>query len=186
MLEESTLPKDLDYVDPELVTSYSTMGYAPDDATAQVHPLHFTTAMAELASSAGADIKTRCKVTSITSSETETPLHAIHYLHRDTNKTHTLENVTDVIIAAGPWTPTVLPRTGIDAVRAHSVVYRADVNPYAIFTQVQLPGDYAPAHRRQEGKKSRHVGVVDPEIYARPFGEVYACGTFCFFSSPCP
>ncbi|KAI2473830.1 FAD dependent oxidoreductase [Annulohypoxylon bovei var. microspora] len=58
-----------------------------------------------------------------------------------------------------------------------SVVFAADVSPYAVFTDIRLPADWVPAHRAARGeRRRRHRGNVDPEIYARPGGEVYACG----------
>lgn len=84
--------------------------------------------------------------------------------------------VTDVIVTAGPWTGKLLPRSKVEGLRAHSVVYEAELSPYAVFTDIALPSDYIPEHRAELGQKRKHRGNVDPEIYARPFGEVYACG----------
>jgi hypothetical protein len=69
-----------------------------------------------------------------------------------------------------------VPKAKVEGLRAHSVVWEADVSPYAVFTDIDLPADYLPEHRARMGQKKRHKGRVDPEIYARPFGEVYACG----------
>jgi glycine/D-amino acid oxidase-like deaminating enzyme len=77
---------------------------------------------------------------------------------------------TDVILCAGAWSNT-LP--GIDipssAVRAHSITIRppaeAIISPYVLFTEITLPP-----------LSSSRRGIVEPEIYARPGNEVYACG----------
>ncbi|PSR78430.1 FAD dependent oxidoreductase [Coniella lustricola] len=195
LLETSTLPSDLDWIDSKLVQSYEQMGRRGFTETSQVHPFHFTAAIAELARSAGVDIRLGAKVTDIRSSPGDggssssssssssatdpgpPSLRIVEYQDRnDGDAVKTIENVTDVIITAGPWTGKLLPRSKIEGLRAHSIVYEAEVTPYAVFTDIQLPTDYVPEHRAKAGQKRRHKGNVDPEVYARPFGEVYACG----------
>ena len=176
LLKDSPLPSDLDWIDGNLIQHYEEMGTPGSTETAQVHPYHFTTAIADLARQQGVDIKLRAKVTKI--KETKFGgVNSIQYEDRDTGATHIIDGVTDVVVAAGPWTGKLLPRTRVEGLRAHSVVFEADISPYAVFTDIQLPTDYVPEHRASKGEKRRHRGNVDPEIYARPFGEVYACGT---------
>lgn len=175
MLTDSPLPPDLDWIDGQLITHYSEMGQPGSTETSQVHPFHFTTAIAELAREKGVDIKLGAQVTKIHHSKSA--VSSLDYLGRDTSQTHTLDNLTDVIVTAGPWTGRLLPKARIEGLRAHSVVLAADVSPYAVFTDIQLPSSYIPPHRAAKGQRRKHKGRVDPEIYARPFGEVYACGT---------
>ena len=175
LLAPSVLPPDLDWIDATVVQSYDRMGVPGAYDTAQVHPFYFTTAMAELAKERGVDIRVDAQVTKIEAAGEGR--HNVHYLDRSTNAEQQLRDVTDVVVSAGPWTGVVLPRTKIEGLRAHSVVWEADVSAYAVFTDVGLPSNYVPEHRLQAGqKRRRHRGRVDPEIYARPFGEVYACG----------
>ncbi|KAG4259587.1 hypothetical protein FPRO04_03319 [Fusarium proliferatum] len=174
LLEEGILPKDLDWVDHSIINSWSEMGAPGKTETSQVHPLHFTTVIAELAQQGGAQIHTNAKVTKINS--TKNGVESIEYLDRTTGETKTIASVTDIVVAAGPWTNKVLPRARIEGLRAHSVVFDANVSPYAVFTDIQLPPDFIPEHRAKMGQKRRHRGNVDPEIYARPFNEAYACG----------
>lgn len=174
-LEDSVLPADIDWVDREVVESWRDMGHPGNNETAQVHPLHFTTSMAALAQEAGVEVRLRAKVTGIKAAATP-GLHTVEYLDRDTGETASLTDVTDVIVTAGPWTGKVLPKSKVTGLRAHSVVYDADVSAHAIFTRVLLPEEYVPAHRAQKGQRRKHQRIVDPEIYARPFSEVYACG----------
>lgn len=174
LLEPGSLPQDLDWVDRGIVDNWSEMGAPGSTETAQVHPFHFTTAIAKLAQEGGVRICTNAKVTGIKSSKTG--VESVEYLDRESDETKTVDAVTDVIVAAGPWTSRLLPRAKIEGLRAHSVVYEAEVSPYAVFTDIQLPSDFIPEHRAAMGQKRRHKGRVDPEIYARPFGEVYACG----------
>lgn len=174
LLTDAILPEDLDWVDRDVVTSWSEMGVPGATETAQVHPLHFTTSIAELAREAGVDIRTNCKVTAI--KQTKAGVESVTFLDRESNETKSIDGVTDIVVTAGPWTGKLLPRAKIDCLRAHSVIYDVDVSPFAVFTDIQLPPNFIPEHRAKMGQKRRHKGNVDPEIYARPFGEVYACG----------
>ncbi|KAI1096793.1 FAD dependent oxidoreductase [Rostrohypoxylon terebratum] len=177
LLHDSVLPKDLDWIDSSLVREYAEMGLPGFTETAQVHPHQFTTAMAALAREAGTEIRVNAKVTSIGIDKPSNTVNSVSFLDRSTGETLTLSDVTDVVVAAGPWTGTLWPKTKVSGLRAHSVVFAADVSPYAVFTDISLPSDWVPAHRLARGeKRRRHRGNVDPEIYARPGGEVYACG----------
>lgn len=208
LLRNSKLPPDLDWINGKLVQEYAEMGLPGFTETAQVHPLHFTHAMASLARDAGTEIRVGAKVTRIGLNQAETAVTSVTYADRtattatatataicgNENETkngeeeHTILGVTDVVVAAGPWTGRVLPRAPVEGLRAHSVVFAADVSPYAIFTNITLPTDWTPAHRagaaargfhqqqQQQQRRRQHRGPVDPEIYARPGGEVYACG----------
>jgi glycine/D-amino acid oxidase-like deaminating enzyme len=182
LLESGPLPKDLDWVDRKIITSWAEMGAPGRSETAQVHPWHFTTSIAELSQDKGLDLRTNAQVTDI--STNKTGVESVTYLDRNTNEKKVIDQVSDVIVTAGPWTGKVLPRTKVEGLRAHSVVYDADVSPYAVFTDVELPSDFVPEHRAKLGQKRRHKGSVDPEIYARPFGEVYACGRLLILSQP--
>lgn len=174
LLEAGSMPEDLDWVDRDIIDNWAEMGSPGATETAQVHPLHFTTAIAELAQQAGARIHTSAKVTKVNSSKAG--VESVEYLDRGTGESKRIDGVTDIVVAAGPWTSKVLPRAKIEGLRAHSVVYDVQVSPYAIFTDIELPPDFVPEHRAKMGQKRRHKGRVDPEIYARPFGEAYACG----------
>ncbi|PHH85632.1 hypothetical protein CDD83_149 [Cordyceps sp. RAO-2017] len=174
MLESGSLPEALDWVDRDSVTGWEEMGSASTAATSQVHPLHFTTSIADLARQAGVEVRTNAKVTSVVTSKTG--VEKVDYFDRRANEDKEIREATDVIITAGPWTGRLLPRSKVEGLRAHSVVYEADVSPFAVFTDIRLPPDFVPEHRAKRGQKRMHKGSVDPEIYARPFGEVYACG----------
>lgn len=176
LLESTTLPSDLDWIDKSVVNDWAEMGAPGRTETSQVHPLHFTTSIAELARQAGVDIRTNAHVKNIAHSDTG--VEKVEYLDRNTGEMVSLDNVTDVVVAAGPWTGRVWPTAKVEGLRAHSVVFDADVSPYAVFTEIALPPSFVPEHRKKLGQTKRHKGLVDPEMYARPFGEVYACGRF--------
>lgn len=170
-LRAAGVPKDLDWFVPELVTEYSEMG--DPSTTAQVHPYQFTTSMAELAKERG----TKVILGAVTAIDyTGNEVKSITYEDKESKQTHTIE-ATDIIISAGPWTSHVFPQAPIDAMRAHSVTIKADVTPYAIFTEIDLPGNFGRTNENEKGRRRRHGKTVSPEMYARPNGEVYACGT---------
>jgi glycine/D-amino acid oxidase-like deaminating enzyme len=161
------IPKGLDWFDNESIRSYSEMGDL--NTTAQVHPFLFTTSIADLAKEAGANI--------IFGSVTEIDytghgVKGVVYKDKETKEEKRLD-ATDVILAAGPWSANVFPDAPIEAMRAHSVVIEADVSPYAVFTEIELPKDFVVPG---QGKRRRHGKSVNPEMYARPDGTVYACG----------
>lgn len=191
LLANSSLPPDLDWIDPTLVQHYEEMGRRGFTETAQVHPFHFTTTIAGLARSAGVDIRIGAQVTKISPSQMFPDLKTVEYEDRGggdggSGEAKIIDSVTDVIVTAGPWTGKILPRSKVEGLRAHSVVYEADVSPYAVFTDIQLPSDFVPEHRARAGQKRKHRGNVDPEVYARPFGEVYACGESLINMLYCP
>ncbi|KAL0779556.1 hypothetical protein CaCOL14_004040 [Colletotrichum acutatum] len=158
MLRDSggVVPGDLDWIDRAAVETYAEMGRPGATETAQVHPYDFTTSMAALAQEKGVEVRTNALLKRIISGEGGGGggggVKSVEYLDR------------------------LLPRSKVTGLRAHSVVYNADVSPYAVFTSIKLPADFVPEHRVSKGQKRKHKRVVDPEIYARPYGEVYACG----------
>lgn len=176
MLSESVLPSDLDWIDGSIVQEYAEMGLPGHTETAQVHPFQFTIEIAKLAQDKGVDIRLNARVVKVRLGPGKTNVETVDYLDRTADEMKTIIGVTDVVVAAGPWTGRILPTAKVEGLRAHSVVFQADVSPYAVFTNISLPRDWVPPHRAAQGQKRRHKGNVDPEFYARPGGEVYACG----------
>ncbi|RAL08325.1 FAD-dependent oxidoreductase [Aspergillus homomorphus CBS 101889] len=164
-LKSARVPQDLDWIEPELVRGYESM--SDPGETAQVHPYLFTTSIAKLAEESGAKI-TLGSVTGINYSEDA--VQSVTYTDKKSGESQTI-SATDVVVAAGPWTRTVLPEAPISATRAHSVVIRPPqpVSAYTLFTNIALPANFDPT------KRSR-PDVASPEIYARPDDTVYACG----------
>jgi len=168
-LKGAGVPKDLDWFVPETIRGYMEMGTT--DTTAQVHPYQFTTSMAELAEERGAKVVLGA-VTAI--DYTGNQVKSVTYEDKESGKIHTIL-ADDVIVSAGPWTSHVFPDAPIDAMRAHSVTIMADVSPYAVFSEIELPADFGRPNEAGKGRR-RHGKSVSPEMYARPNGEVYACG----------
>lgn len=165
-LRKMGLPHDLDWVSKDCVRGYESMGDEED--TAQVHPYQFTTAMATLAQEKGVKIVLG-KATEILLDKGAAK--GVRYVDKQTGTSTTLDNVTDVIVTAGPWTQRVWPGAPIGSLRAHSVCIRPSrpVSAYCLFTEIDLPRNF------KAGSKSKAT-TVTPEIYARPNNELYACG----------
>jgi len=156
------LPDDLLWVEEEMTDFYAPM--AGGEETAQVHPYLFTTSMMELAQSRGA-VYVHGKAVSII--EEDKKVVGVDYIDGDTSETVRI-GATEVVLAAGAWSSSLLPWLPITGTRAHSVTIRPDrsstpLAPYVLFTEIKL-------------KDAKKVKTVEPEIYARPDDEVYACG----------
>ncbi|CZR68178.1 uncharacterized protein PAC_18077 [Phialocephala subalpina] len=180
--KSSVLPHDLDWFDHKSAQTYEE--FADTSSTAQVHPFQFTNSMARLAEQSGARI-IMGKVEHINccnadgASESTSPLTSfddltqkkvvsVTYVDKITLEQHILP-ATTVVLAAGPWTPTLFPRVRIHPLRAHSVTIKLKrpVSAYCLFSDIRL-SDSRPT-----------VGAAKPislEIYARPNNEVYICG----------
>lgn len=168
MLKRAGVPDEMDWVDADSVRSYDEMG--DPSTTAQVHPYQFTTSMVELAKEKGVKVVIG-RARSI-EKNAKGEIQGVTYVPSDkVNGQSSSENqtlpATDVILSAGPWTRAVLPTVPVSALRAHSVVIKAPVSAFALFTQIQLP---------PKGNQQRGANQVSPEIYARPDGTAYACG----------
>jgi len=124
--------------------------YLADPKMAQIHPYKFTTAILSFAQQRGLQlIKGKC-----------TSLHTTSV--RYTTETGPAELPADVIvIAAGPWTPSLVKDIEIKASRAHSVV----IKPKALLPAQAVFFSY----ETQEGPRTQ------PEVYSRP-SEVYVSG----------
>lgn len=164
-LKAAGIPADLDWLAPELMKGYESM--SDPGETAQVHPYLFTTSMAKLAEEKGAKIV----YGSITNVDMpDNAVKSVNYTDKESGEKKTIP-ATDVIVSAGPWTPSILPEAPISNTRAHSVVIRPTrpVSAYTLFTNIAIPANFDPS------KPSRPT-VAAPEIYARPDETVYACG----------
>jgi glycine/D-amino acid oxidase-like deaminating enzyme len=191
----TSLPKDLDWILPELVTGYEKMGGSRE--TAQVHPYHFTMALMRLAEESGARLIigsvteiNYCDANSATtpplpsgersgsrspdassissrSSRNRRKVESVTYIDKETDREVTIQ-ATDIVLAAGPWTAKLYPSAPITGLRAHSVTINpaCPVSAYAIFTEIAMPSS----------PDARYKGSISPEIYARPNNEIYVCG----------
>lgn len=161
-LKRAGVPQDLDWFVPDLMRAYESMS-GPGE-TAQVHPYQFTTSIAKLAEEQGAKIILG-GATGIGYSGDA--VESVTYTDKTTGASSTLP-ATDVIVSAGPWTRSVLPKAPISATRAHSVVIRPTrpVSGYTLFTELEIP----------DPSRGGRPTPAAPEIYARPDDTVYCCG----------
>jgi glycine/D-amino acid oxidase-like deaminating enzyme len=157
------LPDDLQWVTEELTEEYSSL--APDGDTAQVHPYLFTTSMFALAQAKGLRF---ISGRAIAIEESHGQVTGVTYTHNVNDVQETADvPATHVIVAGGPWSPTLIPKLPISGSRAHSITIHpppdSTIAPYVLFTSIIIPPSRKP---------------VTPEIYSRPgpLQEVYACG----------
>ncbi|RPB00163.1 FAD dependent oxidoreductase [Choiromyces venosus 120613-1] len=166
---DSELPKDLDWVMPDLVKSYEKMGGSKE--TAQVHPYQFTMSMVRLAQERGV----RVIIGSVTDIEYMESISGITYTDTQSGTPCTIP-ATTAILAAGPWTSKLYPSAPISGLRAHSVTITpsSPVSAYALFTEITIPP--TPPSPSSSRHKNQPSNPVSPEIYARPNNEIYVCG----------
>lgn len=175
----SILPNDLDWFKADSAQSYEE--FANTSSTAQVNPHQFTVAIAKLAEQAGTRISLgtvehiNCSSDGDGASGGSAPLGAcqdwsqkkvvsLTYADKATTEKHTLP-ATMVVLAAGPWTSTLLPHLRMSTLRAHSISIKVSkpLSAYCLFTEITT---------REASQPSK---TIFPEIYARPNKEVYVC-----------
>ena len=129
------VPKELDWLLPGSIKRYQEIG-TPNNS-AQVHPYLLTTSLAKFAEEKGAKIILG-SATSINYKKDETGIESVRYLKDGKS---TVLDATDILIAAGPWTPRIFPAARITAPRGHSVVVCStrELSPYILFPHIQLP-----------------------------------------------
>lgn len=151
-------PPELDWITPENITSYTELG-SPENI-AQVHPHLFTNRIADLAKEQGANYVVG-SATSIGYTSDGSQVESVSYTIKGTSKVISID-ASDVVVAAGPWTKTLLPEAPINESRNHSIVVRPQkpVSAYVLFPEL---------HPKIPQKR------IPPEIYSRPDGTIYAC-----------
>jgi glycine/D-amino acid oxidase-like deaminating enzyme len=152
------LPPHVEWVDGELASA-RRMG--DESTTAQVHPRKLTETLVASALRRGARL-VRGAVSAVSHEGGR-----VTGVYVDGGE---LIPAKIVILAMGPWTSRIdlgVPLPAISAQRYHSTVLRPRaggpaVTADALFTRIPAAG--APG------------GVLEPEVYPRPDGEVYVCG----------
>lgn len=171
----SLLPKDLDWFDNNSTKAYDE--FADTNSTAQVYPLQFTTNIAAIAESKGAKIILGtvkhincCDKDGISDNAlpllhlddlTKKKVVSVTYVDKATLQQKVIA-ATTVVLAAGPWSSTLLPKIRLRPLRAHSVTIRLQrpVSAYCLFSDIQ---------------STTRLKSMSLEIYTRPNNEVYLC-----------
>jgi glycine/D-amino acid oxidase-like deaminating enzyme len=118
---------------------------------AQVHPYKFTTTILSLALQSGSQlISGRCISVNST---------AVTYINSEGGTSELPADL--IIVAAGPWTPSLIPRLQISTFRAHSIV----IDPSSLLPAQSVFFTY-------ETESQTHLR---PEVYSRP-SSVYLSG----------
>ncbi|KAH9204969.1 FAD dependent oxidoreductase-domain-containing protein [Leptodontidium sp. 2 PMI_412] len=121
--------------------------FANTSFIAQVHPFQFTSSMAKLVEQRGARIII---------GTVEKKVVSVAYVDKIILEQYTLLAIT-VVLAAGPWTPSLFPKREYQAPKA-------SVRLLLVFSEIRL-GD-----SRQTVRAAKSISL---EIYARPNNEVY-------------
>ena len=148
-------PSALDWLLPGSVQKYNEIGTPSDSG--QVNPLVFTTTIAQLAEERGVKIIIG---SALRINYDGDAVSSVTYISGD--KTHTLM-VTDLVVAAGPWTPKLLPKVRLLTPRGHSVIAKSSraLSPYILFPNIEpVPN-------------STFKYLISPDIYPRPPDEVH-------------
>ena len=164
--QSAQVPSELDWLLPGSVKSYKELGNPGNSG--QVNPYMMTKTLAELAEDHGVKIIIG-SATAIDYAEDHQSVVSVQYSQNGT--IHSLP-ATDILLAAGPWTPRLFTKVHLKMPRGHSVVIKPSRNlsPYVLFPSIATPPDGSFEH------------ILSPEIYPRPgdrlhnFDSVYACG----------
>lgn len=113
-------PPELDWVAPESITSYTELGNPGN--TAQVHPHLFTNKIASLAEEQGVKFILGSAM-GVNYTDDGSQAKSVTYKAKDGSDISEF-HVSDIVIAAGPWTTKLLPGPLIKESRNHSIVVR--------------------------------------------------------------
>lgn len=129
--------------------------------TGQVHPYLYTNFLAAQAKAAGVDL-ILASATEINYSENNTTVESVSYKPMESETAEKLK-ADYIILAAGPWTPNLLPKTPISGARSHSIVLSvptSKTSPDILFFDRPDPNSWFPKL----------------EVYPRPDDSTYVCG----------
>lgn len=159
-LKSLGLPDDLDWLKPNVIHDWSTLG--GPDTTAQVHPYKFTNFILKKALESPAVDLIIGKVNKIEIDVDSEVATGIEYTpSKEPDSTPINLNSDHIVLTLGPWTSNLLPSCPISGLRAHSITIlpTRQVSPNALFTEL----------------RTSRTQIVSPEVYPRK-DEVYVCG----------
>jgi glycine/D-amino acid oxidase-like deaminating enzyme len=160
-------PAALNWLRPGSIRQYDEIGVPLNSG--QVNPVMLTKTLAKLAEEKGVTFSLSSSATEINIDKDEDTVKSVSFT-KD-GSTQTIQ-ATDVLVAAGPWTPRVLPAVSLLTPRGHSVIVKPTrpLSPYILFPDIK------PA------PNSSMNSLISPDIYPRPadnlhdFDTVYASG----------
>jgi hypothetical protein len=195
----TVLPPDLDWLAPETIDAFEDISDV--DSTAQVQPYLFTNYMAKLAEERGVNVimgtvedinyneDSASADTELYGASRQLPhgksfsgrvVSSVTYRDNATSAARTIP-ATTIVLAAGPWTPTLFPWAPISALRAHSITIKVQkpLSSYCIFTEISLRGGNGASddNDNDDNRSSGTFRTISPEILTRPNNEVYLCGS---------
>lgn len=154
------IPECLDWIDRKSIISYDTVGTESD--TAQCDPLSFTNFLFDEACKMGVEYihGTALQIEPYDGLEARVAV----WFTTSTHATPELLIATDVVVATGPWSSTLLPEAPGSGARCHSLVLRPEspLSNNLLFLDIT----YMSEHEQRR---------LTPEIYPRADGTVYAC-----------
>jgi len=159
-------PPALDWILPGSVEAYDEIGTPKNSG--QVNPYMFTKTLAKLAEEKGVEVRIGSAVSRINYHENE----RVKSVTASRNGIQEDIEATDILVAAGPWTPRLLSQISLLTPRGHSVITKPTrpLSPYVLFPNIK------PA------PNNTFRTLISPDIYPRPadgmhdFDTVYASG----------
>ena len=154
-------PEELDWLTPGAVKSYKEVGNPENSA--QVNPYMFTRRMASLAQEKGAHIVYGSAL-HLQYHSNGKKIASVAYMQDGESQSLA---ATDVVIAAGPWTPRLFPSIHLETPRGHSVVVQpsGSLTRHVLFPEILPPED------------GSLPDILSPEVYPRPPDNLFAHAT---------
>jgi glycine/D-amino acid oxidase-like deaminating enzyme len=131
------------------------------DDTAQLHPYQFTTFLTDKAKSSGVDVVIG-SATALNYTADNKVVRSVSYRAEGAEEVEL--KADHVVVAAGAWTPNLLPAAPIIGERAHSIVLRVptqETSPHILFLDEPDSRSWFPRFL---------------EVYPRPDDTTYVCG----------
>ncbi|ORY60004.1 FAD dependent oxidoreductase [Pseudomassariella vexata] len=142
-------PKNLDWLLPGSIEDYTEVGTPVDSA--QAHPKLLLQSMASAVISGGASIILNTSVSRINYDDTGSVVKSVTVTG---DAAETIVPATHILVAAGPWTPKLIPSIHLLAPKGHSVVFNPsrDLSSHVLFPVIETEGG----------------GEIEADIYPRP------------------
>jgi glycine/D-amino acid oxidase-like deaminating enzyme len=159
---DNDTPETLDWLRPGSIQRYDEIGVPSNSG--QVNPYMLTQTLAKLAEEKGVTFSLGSSATKINIDSDENIVKSVSYTKEGATKTI---YATDILVAAGPWTPKILPAVPLLTPRGHSIIVKPTrpLSPYILFPDIQpAPNCLVPR-------------FISPDIYPRPADHLHAFDT---------